>query len=154
MDGIILHTITIDTYETPEGFVLKLDSYDITIYADLTYDTKEECLADRDKLLYWLSGDNHQIKEFINSSKKSEILELLKKEDIDKYSVSDKIALSKLKNYIRRNDYLFPTVDSLVDFYTPVTFHKLLINQNAAIGRCTIRLLFMILKKNNIIWLS
>lgn len=52
------NTMSIDTYETPEAFVLKLNPDDSMMYADLTYNTEEECLADRDKLLDWLRGDN------------------------------------------------------------------------------------------------
>ncbi|CAB4168849.1 RNA polymerase, alpha subunit, C-terminal [uncultured Caudovirales phage] len=55
-----INTIFIDTYETPGDFVLKLNSDDSMTYAALTYDTKEECLADRDKLLDWLRGDNNE----------------------------------------------------------------------------------------------
>jgi len=55
-----INTIFIDTYEAPGDFVLKLNSDDSMTYAALTYDPKEECLADRDKLLDWLRGDNNE----------------------------------------------------------------------------------------------
>lgn len=51
-------TMSIDTYEEDDVCLLQLNSDDSMMFAKLVYDTKEECLADRDKLLDWLRGDN------------------------------------------------------------------------------------------------
>jgi len=59
-----INTISIDTYQ----YGKKEDIFSLVIMFLNTkhdplkfyYDTKEECLADRDKLLDWLRGDNHE----------------------------------------------------------------------------------------------
>jgi hypothetical protein len=53
-------TMSIDTYEEDDVCLLQLNSDDSMMFAKLVYDTKEECLADRDKLLDWLRGDNNE----------------------------------------------------------------------------------------------